>query len=728
MIEVSQLVRSLIDADSRTFKVKLLHSGNEYSDIMSFRYSGCLPSETMSIGNAICFCIECSAHSIPVSVEGAEIEAFLVIEGAEDEPIALGQFKADKPTLQDGITNLVAYDAMGEAEKKTYVSTLEAGYSHTVQEYFADVCSVLGKDYVELPTDEGEIIIEEDKLSGYSCRNALAYLAGFIGKNCIVNRNGLFEMRGFTSIDYTLNADRIAEPEIGDSDSIIGFLACCIDSETTLQYGTGSTGVEFISPLMTQEQLDIIGEKICGETSNVRVFKSAKVNQILGDPLLEIGDIVALDYNGSYVIPITSLSFDFDGGLSAEIESFSLGEISSLSPEERLDFITKEVLKNISKVTQAAAEFSSAVSNALGLYETTVNTGSGDITYSHDRETLEKSSYIFCKTSEGFAFSTSWGGTHEKTVWQYGIDKNGNAILKMLYLYELTADIITAGTLKSKDGNTKFNLDEGFISTKQTTENGTIQTVIGNGLAKITQDFVPGEFVFVEPDNWDKMTLAEQIECRLTQLAEFIKNQLAGYHVENTASNTSSSLLADRVVFRQQDDNETYIFEFGLNGFEITLTDSETNESKKQYILTLISDETYKDCFCHFQNNETEWLNPPMVLGEEYRTMKRHNGKAVYTKFIDLGKLPSLNENGTCGIKKVATGTKIDTIVSFQGFAVNSGSRRYTMPFVTEDGSIGCRMTIEGRLEESSIVIRTYIAAIANYTGYAILEYTKNES
>ena len=32
-----------------------------------------------------------------------------------------------------------------------------------------------------------------------------------------------------------------------------------------------------------------------------------------------------------------------------------------------------------------------------------------------------------------------------------------------------------------------------------------------------------------------------------------------------------------------------------------------------------------------------EWLNPPMLLGVEYRTTERYMGKPVYAKLIDLG-------------------------------------------------------------------------------------------
>lgn len=35
-----------------------------------------------------------------------------------------------------------------------------------------------------------------------------------------------------------------------------------------------------------------------------------------------------------------------------------------------------------------------------------------------------------------------------------------------------------------------------------------------------------------------------------------------------------------------------------------------------------------------------EWENPPMILGEEYRTTERNNGDAVYTRLLDLGPLP----------------------------------------------------------------------------------------
>ncbi len=36
-----------------------------------------------------------------------------------------------------------------------------------------------------------------------------------------------------------------------------------------------------------------------------------------------------------------------------------------------------------------------------------------------------------------------------------------------------------------------------------------------------------------------------------------------------------------------------------------------------------------------------EWVNPPMVVGTEYRTTERYHGKPVYCKLVDFGNLPN---------------------------------------------------------------------------------------
>lgn len=446
MIEVSEQLRSVIDSDSRTFKVRILHENNIYGAVRKFKQSVKLPDSSMSIGNALCSMIECSAEDVPTRIIGAKIEV-QITAGDSDEWIPLGNFKAERPTLENGTVKFSAFDAMNEAGNKIYKPGISEG-EHTAQEVFEDICKVLQSACVALPDDIGRLRFE-NILGGYSCRDALAYLAGFIGRNCLVNRYGLFEMKPFTAVDYDkLNADRIADPKLSDADSVLGYIACCIDGETTLQTGTGSDGFEYISPIITQSRLNVIGGSLMAETSPVRVFRTAKIKQLLGDPTLDICDVIALDFGGSrYTVPVMALSFDFDGGLSAEIESFDFAEPSSLSLNERLNFSAKQASKEATKYSEKALQFSSAIGNAVGLYQTAVAVGSGTIIYSHDKPTLSESTYICCRTAEGFAVASSWGGTHESTVWQSGFDREGNAILKMLTAFKIRADQIEAGSV-----------------------------------------------------------------------------------------------------------------------------------------------------------------------------------------------------------------------------------------------------------------------------------------
>lgn len=46
-------------------------------------------------------------------------------------------------------------------------------------------------------------------------------------------------------------------------------------------------------------------------------------------------------------------------------------------------------------------------------------------------------------------------------------------------------------------------------------------------------------------------------------------------------------------------------------------------------------------CYYHIVDGVTEWVNPPLVLFEEYRTTERWNGKVVYTMLFDFGAMPA---------------------------------------------------------------------------------------
>jgi hypothetical protein len=76
-----------------------------------------------------------------------------------------------------------------------------------------------------------------------------------------------------------------------------------------------------------------------------------------------------------------------------------------------------------------------------------------------------------------------------------------------------------------------------------------------------------------------------------------------------------------------------------------------------------------------------EWVNPPMIIGTEYRTTERWNGKPVHTKLIDFGALP----NATSGYAYNVIPAEAE-LVSVNGYIKNSstGSQSSIFPFVTD--------------------------------------------
>lgn len=80
----------------------------------------------------------------------------------------------------------------------------------------------------------------------------------------------------------------------------------------------------------------------------------------------------------------------------------------------------------------------------------------------------------------------------------------------------------------------------------------------------------------------------------------------------------------------------------------------------------MIESADYAGCYYHTVDGETEWLNPPMVVGTEYRTVERSNGKVVYTKAYNFGALPS------SGGKSITTNIPHSNVVSMYGRATAS--------------------------------------------------------
>lgn len=92
-------------------------------------------------------------------------------------------------------------------------------------------------------------------------------------------------------------------------------------------------------------------------------------------------------------------------------------------------------------------------------------------------------------------------------------------------------------------------------------------------------------------------------------------------------------------------------FDCAMNAFfggkpvrEVGSPIADTDAVNKAYALANLypatEDATYSGCYYRMVGGEKEWINPPLMLGVEYRTTERWYGGVVYTKLVDLNNLP----------------------------------------------------------------------------------------
>lgn len=112
-----------------------------------------------------------------------------------------------------------------------------------------------------------------------------------------------------------------------------------------------------------------------------------------------------------------------------------------------------------------------------------------------------------------------------------------------------------------------------------------------------------------------------------------------------------------------------------------------------------------------------EWVNPPLVVGQEYRTTQRYEGKPVYIKTINFGTLPAT------GTTNVSTGISGGILVKLTGtFFETGGASMDPYPLMSVNAPKCICWTGSGC---SNLRIQA-VADCSKYTGKFIIEYTKN--
>lgn len=192
--------------------------------------------------------------------------------------------------------------------------------------------------------------------------------------------------------------------------------------------------------------------------------------------------------------------------------------------------------------------------NSMGVYKTAVQNSDGSVTYyTHDKPTLDESSYINCETSNGFAYTNN-GWNNGSPHWQYGTTKDGNVICNVLAAVGIVADWIKAGRIESKDGSCYFDLDNNRLVASEIGMSDSHYATIGSfqngpGIALYNKSLSEAPYFVVQPSAGDIgfsiCDVNEQERLWCTDIYTSLKNRNgdAFLYSECLADGTASTLI-----------------------------------------------------------------------------------------------------------------------------------------------------------------------------------------
>lgn len=261
----------------------------------------------------------------------------------EREFIPMGHFTCVRSKKTGAATEITLADALYFSDRE-YIPRIR--FPATGQAIENDICSQLGiengNDYTAEPylyDIEGRPLYDNQgrrlRSSGFdfevrskgripkgtTMRQMLGYIASAHGQFGFIDRFGRYVRKWYGQSVKTLDNNTIDLPTISEQQNVITGIVCTVSDDLTLKLGDDSGRVlQFENPFMTTSLLASIWFRVQGYS-----WYTVDLYHRLGDPRFDIGDVITYD-DGSkaYEIPITTLDYSFDGGLSANIAAIGL--------------------------------------------------------------------------------------------------------------------------------------------------------------------------------------------------------------------------------------------------------------------------------------------------------------------------------------------------------------------------------------------------------------------
>ena len=409
----------------------------------------------------------------------------MLLDDGSIEKIRKGVYYSMVPSTTGDIIEISAVDGMYRLDKD-YSGSITS-YPATLQAIISDACLDCGIPIGFRQFDNMNFVVQE-KPENVTYRQVVSCAAQIAGYNAHIDNDGYMQLIWYNSAlldrynynggsfkqyphdvvvdggnftDYRSNTIitggnfsdpipehifRIKSLNVGTDDIQITGVRVEGEDKASALFGEEGYMIEVKSnPFVNgheQEVADYLGRRIVG-----MVFRTFSA-QILQNPLYEPFEVVRVsDRKGNvYNSIINSVSYKIGGytTISCQAEDPVRNGSSYMSPAAAAVVeARRNAEKQISTYDKAVQQMNQLAMNAMGFHTTYEEQTDGSrIVYLHDKPTLEESTTIYKQTIDGFFISTDGGKSYTA-----GFDKNGNAVVNVLYAIGIVCDWIRGGTL-----------------------------------------------------------------------------------------------------------------------------------------------------------------------------------------------------------------------------------------------------------------------------------------
>lgn len=398
--------------------------------------------------------------------------------GSTKETVPIGYYTVDSPPRKLRSIKITAYDRMAKFNR---AYDTELAYPATLYQIVADACAKCGVSQ-KLPTNtlhRGVSIPKRPEADNLTYRQVLVWAAELMGVSLYIDYDGKLTGGWYaTNAKHTVikASDRFTSGNTDFAENNIVFSGVRIvgndENKTEYLAGTKDYAFNIEGNLLAQSDMNL--DTLATELKTARCSLTYTPMSCTTHSFPHLRPLDVMNFEtaqGTKKVVLTNVKWQSQNrctkleGKGETATQSGYATMGAFTPKQQavLEQTRAQQAAQINDFEQATLALNETIANSMGLYVTRKADSNGAvITYYHDKPTLEGSNTIYCRNAGGYAWTNN-GWNNGSPNWEYGVSKDGDAVIRSIAANKISASYITTDILSSPTGKFSFNLDTGHI-------------------------------------------------------------------------------------------------------------------------------------------------------------------------------------------------------------------------------------------------------------------------